>query len=365
VAVALHERALGGATLCLLRVLPLLESRGWRFSFWVPGRGAAEQELRRRGHEVETAERLMRFSLRGLRESPGALRRLASTPRYLRAWRAWLAEQEAELIHANSVLSLPEACARPRGGPPVVLQVHEVLGSGVEGFAAALLARRVDTVVCVSEAAARPFRARGIEPEIVYPAVPDAPSAPRRDGRTRLVVGMLGTVSRHKGSDLFVAVARRLRGTGIEFRIAGGPIAGPERAWAEGLLASAAADGVVHRAWVDPYEELSDWDVLLSPSRTEAFGLTVLEAMAMGVPVVASRVGGIPEQLDEDAGILVEPEDVDGLVDAVRRLAADQPLRASLGEAGRRRHERRFTLERQAEQLDAAYRSSLAAAEGA
>ena len=327
----------------------------------MPGRGAAEEELRRRGHRVDTAERLLRLSFGGLRESPGVVRRLASTPRYLRAWREWVAAQQAALIHANTALSLPEVLARPRRGP-VVLQVHEVLGAGFAGSAAARLARRVDTVVAVSEAVAGPLRARGIEPRIVYSAVPDPPAAAEREARPRLVVGMLGTVSRHKGSDVFVAVARRLSDAGIEFRIAGAPIAGPERAWAEALLASAAADGIVHRPWVDPYEELADWDVLLSPSRTEAFGLAVQEAMAMGVPVVASGVGGIPEQLDEHSGILVEPDDVDGFANAVRRLAADPGLRASLGDAGRRRRERLFTLERQAEQLDAVYRSTLAAA---
>ena len=362
---AFHEQALEGASMCLLRVVPLLQSRGWEFSFWVPGRGAAEQELRRRGHSVGTAERLLRLSYGGLRESPGVLRRLASTPGYLRAWRAWVAEQRAELIHANTVLALPEALARPRGGPPVVLQVHEVLGSGLGASAAARLARRVDTVVAVSEAAATPLRARGIDPRIVYSGVPDPPAVARREGRTPLVVGMLGTVSRHKGSAVFAAVARRLRDLDVEFRMAGAPIAGPERAWAEALLASATADGIVHRPWVDPYEELADWDVLLSPSRTEAFGLAVQEAMAMGVPVIASRVGGIPEQLDEESGILVEPDDVDGFANAVRRLAADPDLRGALGEAGRRRRERLFTLERQAEQLEAAYLATLESARGA
>lgn len=362
---ALHEQALGGASLCLLRVVPLLESRGWEFSFWVPGHGAAEDELRRRGHSVETAERLLRLSVGGLRESPGALRRLASTPGYLRAWREWVSRQRAELIHANTVMALPEALARPRGGPPVVLQVHEVLGPGRTATAAARLARRLDSVVAVSEAAARPLRERGIEPRIVYPAVADPPAGIRREAPTGLVVGMLGTVSRHKGSDLFVAVARRVADLGIEFRMAGSPIAGPERPWAEALLASAAADGMVHRSWVDPYEELADWDVLLSPSRTEGFGLAVQEAMAMGVPVVASRVGGIPEQLDEGSGILVESEDVEGFANALRRLVAEPGLRASLGEAGRRRRERLFTLERQAEQLDAVYGSTLAAARAA
>jgi glycosyltransferase involved in cell wall biosynthesis len=177
---------------------------------------------------------------------------------------------------------------------------------------------------------------------------------------------MLGTVARHKGSDLFVEAARRLRDRDdIEFRIAGGPNAGPERPWAEALLDSARALGVAHRPWVDPYDELAEWDVLVAPSRTDAFPLTVLEAMAMGLPVVGARVGGIPEQLGHDAGLLVESDDVDGLVDAVRRLAGSPALRSSLGAAACRRRERLFTLERQAEQLEDAYLATLAAGRAA
>jgi glycosyltransferase involved in cell wall biosynthesis len=220
-------------------------------------------------------------------------------------------------------------------------------------------------VVAVSEAAAAPLRARGVDPRIVHPAVPEPGDRQHRDHTGPIVVGTLGTVSSHKGSDLFVEVARRLRDTGIEFRIAGGPIAGPERGWAERLLASARADGVVHRAWVEPYEELAEWDVLLAPSRTDAFPLAVLEAMALGVAVVGTRVGGIPEQLGQEAGLLVEPGDVDGLVAAIRRLADSPSLRRSLGAAARRRRERLFTLELQAEQLEAAYLATMAAGRAA
>jgi glycosyltransferase involved in cell wall biosynthesis len=231
---------------------------------------------------------------------------------------------------------------------------------------AALMARRADVVVAVSEACAKPLRASGVEPRIVNPAVPDPGERPHRGADGRIVVGTLGTVARHKGSDLFVEAARRLRDhEGIEFRIAGGANAGPERGWAEALLEQARGLGVVHRAWVDPYEELAEWDVLVAPSRTDAFPLTVLEAMAMGLPVVGARVGGIPEQLGHDAGLLFEPDDVNGLVDAVRRLADSQSLRSSLGAAAHRRRERLFTLERQAEQLESAYLATLASARAA
>jgi len=367
IAVTFHERELGGASLSLLRVLPLLEQRGWEPTFWVPGDGPAADELRRRGAPVATAERPLRFSRRGLREPPGVVRRLSATPGYLRRWRAWLGAQDAALVHANSLLSLPEAMTRPRRGPPVVLHAHEVLGPGLAPSAAALLARRADTVVCVSEAAAAPLRARGLEPRIVHPAVagPKLGARPRSDGR--IVVGTLGTVSLHKGSELFVALAERARerSGALEFRMAGNPIAGPQRPWAEALVASAAERGVDYRPWVEPYEELAEWDIFVMPSRTDAFPLAVLEAMAMGLPVVATRVGGIPEQLGDDAGVLVEPDDVEALATEVLRLAGAPELRAQLGEAARLRHQRMFTLERQAERLDSVYRSTLAAARSA
>lgn len=91
--------------------------------------------------------------------------------------------------------------------------------------------------------------------------------------------------------------------------------------------------------------------------------MAVLEAMATGLPVVGSRVGGIPEQLGEDAGLLVAPEDAAGVAAAVERLAGAPELRASLGAAARRRVQRLFTVERQAEGLDAAYRTALSGAQ--
>jgi glycosyltransferase involved in cell wall biosynthesis len=365
--VVLHEPELGGATMSVLRALPLLEERGWHFSFWVPGRGAAEQRLRREGREVATAERLLRFSRASLRQPPGPARRMASVPAYLRGWRSWLRTQGADLIHANSILALPEVASRPTGGPPLLLHTHEVLPAGAKGIAAALLVRRADVVVSVSAAAARALRRYGIESTVVYSAVPDpGPVEPAPDGGP-LVVGTLGTVSRRKGSDLFVAAARRVqeRRNGIEFRIAGEPVVGGERSWAEQVLVGAARSGIRHAGRVEPFAELPGWHVFVLPSRMDPCPLALLEAMAVGLPVVATSVGGIPEQVGTDGGVLVAPEDVDGLADAVLRLAASPELRARLGAAGRERARSLFSLETQASALDRVYHRALAGAAAA
>jgi glycosyltransferase involved in cell wall biosynthesis len=73
----------------------------------------------------------------------------------------------------------------------------------------------------------------------------------------------------------------------------------------------------------------------------------VLEAMAAGLPVVASAVGGVPEAVSEgETGTLVPPRDSGALAQALGRLVADPALRSRLGEAGRLRVEREFSLER-------------------
>jgi glycosyltransferase involved in cell wall biosynthesis len=338
----------------------MLERRGWRFSFWVPGTGPAATELRRRGYEVATAERLLRFSLPSLREPPGPVRRLAGVPAYLRGFRAWLSAQEAALVHANTLLALPELMARARPGPPVVLHTHEILPSGIKGTVAGRFARQADVVIAVSEAVAASLRPAGIRAVVVHNGVtvPSTHRVPRGDGR--LVIGTLATVCKRKGSDLFVAASQAVRERlgDVEFRMVGDLVVGGERRWAEELIVDAQRRGIVHRAGVEPYNELAEWDIFVLPSRMDPCPLAVLEAMASGLPVVASRVGGIPEEVG-DTGLLVEEGNVAALAAAVLQVAEGPALRERLGAAGRRRVEALFTLERQAQGIDAAYRAAL------
>lgn len=86
-------------------------------------------------------------------------------------------------------------------------------------------------------------------------------------------------------------------------------------------------------------------DVLILPSHTEGTPNVIIEAMAQGIPVVATEVGGIPDMLGGDAGLLVPVGDVRALADAMLRLAADPGLRASMGRAGRARYEATYSPE--------------------
>jgi glycosyltransferase involved in cell wall biosynthesis len=88
-------------------------------------------------------------------------------------------------------------------------------------------------------------------------------------------------------------------------------------------------------------------DVFLLPSLHESFGLTVLEAMAVGIPVVATDVGGPNEVVvDGECGFLRGPRDIPGMTEAVLRILTEPGLAAAMGEAGIARVREFFTLDR-------------------
>jgi alpha-maltose-1-phosphate synthase len=114
--------------------------------------------------------------------------------------------------------------------------------------------------------------------------------------------------------------------------------------------------GVVNHGRVSSRQQLGELyrraRVFCLPSRYEPWGLVLIEAMAHGVPCVGSTTGSIPEILDEGrAGLLVGPDDPGELADAVIRLLREDRLARTIGSAGRRRVEKRFTWERVADQM--------------
>lgn len=103
----------------------------------------------------------------------------------------------------------------------------------------------------------------------------------------------------------------------------------------------------------------SDCDILVLPSKTEGWGLSLMEAMACGKAVVASRVGGVPELVREGIdGILVEPGDVAALAEAMTKLLSDSALRSQMGRAGRERAGE-FSWDRTAEVVLRAYQAAI------
>src|SRR5206468_6695409 len=106
------------------------------------------------------------------------------------------------------------------------------------------------------------------------------------------------------------------------------------------------------------------FDALVLPSGNEGTPVTVIEALAAERPVVATRVGGVPDVVrDGEDGFLVEAGATDDLADRLGRLARDPELRRRMGEAGRRRVLPRYAVDRLIDDVDLLYRSLLEAAQ--
>src|SRR5919199_1318248 len=102
------------------------------------------------------------------------------------------------------------------------------------------------------------------------------------------------------------------------------------------------------------------FDAVILPSGNEGTPVSAIEALAAGRPVVATRVGGVPDVVREgEDGFLVDPGDVDALAERLARLAADPELRERLGAAGRARVVPRYSVERLVDDVDRLYRSLL------
>lgn len=162
-------------------------------------------------------------------------------------------------------------------------------------------------------------------------------------------VGTLGRLSRLKGVHHLIVATSRLAASGVPVSVA---IAG-DGSEADALREMASSAGMVDSVRFEGFvpderagEFLAGLDVFVLASHTEGLPFTVMEAMRAGLPIVASRVGGVPEMVEDGvSGILYEPGDEVALAAALERLWRDPEMARRLGTAARRRYEERFTLE--------------------
>jgi glycosyltransferase involved in cell wall biosynthesis len=179
------------------------------------------------------------------------------------------------------------------------------------------------------------------------PALPEAIS-----GLEPKDAPLLVSVSRQdprKGLNIFLHALARLRDEGIRFRaclVGGGPLIEAHRQLARnlGLEKSVAAPGFVP----DPFAYLRHADVFVLPSLEEGSGsLSLIEALQAGVPVVASGIDGIPEDVTNGSdALLVPPNDVGKLAEALRKIMDDAGLRERLARQGRETFRKRFSADR-------------------
>jgi glycosyltransferase involved in cell wall biosynthesis len=185
--------------------------------------------------------------------------------------------------------------------------------------------------------------------------------------RTRLglldVGPILGTVSRvtaMKGIDTAIRTVAHLRPTfpNLRYLVVGD---GDAQESCQTLAAElGVAENVIFYGYQkDVFAYLSAMDLFLFPSRKEAMGIALVEAMAVGLPTVATRVGGIPEVITPNVGLLRASEDDEGLAEACRTLLNDLPTRLEMGVQARYRARSVFGVDAMVSGTDAVYRRAM------
>ncbi len=269
------------------------------------------------------------------------------------------------LSHGLRYDFLASRACRPRGVPHVVSRPAPLAGEATMPALRKFLYGIVDTwtlhvctgIVTVSEASRRRLRAtQGVATQriTVIPngiRIPQVSAAERAAARRSLgvaddatLLGAAGRLVAGKGFDqLLLAVARLRPAPAPVLTILG---EGPERARLQDLAQAHGLRLHLPGYVAEPAPLLAAFDLAALPSKAEGLPLSLLETMALGVPPVATRVGGIPELIVHDeCGLLVPVGDVGALAGALGRLLSDADLRRRLGAAASRRIRDHFSLE--------------------
>lgn len=323
-------------TLSLLRHLP---DHGWEGVVVLPSDGPAADGFAAAGIAVEVVEAppaLRRYGQVALRGTDAA-RAVAALPGYGRRVRRVLAE--VDVVHAldprGLLLAGPAARAARR---PLVWQIHTTSHWGVVNRLGSTLARRV---VVMSESSRREMAGLGRRVDVEPP--PIAETARARPPGSPAPAPVVATVARahpEKGLDVLVDAVALLARPDVTLRIVGvGPADDQPDVVAlqERIARHHLDDRVVLAGWADdPMVAVADAWVYVQPSRSESYGLAVVDALAAGLPTVVTDVAGLRERVDPGrTGLVVPPEDPAALAAVIDRLLDDRDAADRLGTAGR------------------------------
>jgi len=280
------------------------------------------------------------------------------------AWRFWkaLRTHDFALVHQHaggrSLRSLVHLASRA----PIVVHAHGRISESLPEDPRPMQFRGADAVIAASRAVAERIGiAKGLQ--VVHAGVGTCEEPGERMLRATTVVGTACRLVPLKGLAHLIDAMALLRGDlpALRLEIAG---SGPQRAALEAQVRRAGLDDrVTFLGWQgDLARVFPRWDIFCLPSLEEAFGIAALEAMAAGLPVVASAVGGLPELVDHDrTGHLVPAGNAASLARSLRQLAEDPALRAAMGAAGRRRARDLFSSERMVADISCIYERLAAA----
>jgi len=267
------------------------------------------------------------------------------------ALRGALIESRAEILHSHSGRAQNAAFLASRG-----MNIRRVVTRHVAFAPRHPWVHRLKYqltchgIIAVSNAVCGVLLHSGVPPakiEVIHTGVELPPIRPARMRQEKFVAGHLGAFTHEKGQDVAIRAAELL--PDVHFVLAGdGPLLAEAR---KSARVSVSFPGFIQ----DPSAFYAGLDVFIMPSRSEAWGLAALEAMAHGVPVIASNVGGLAEIVKPgEGGWLVPPGDAQALASAIAQAASDPACLRAAGAAARRRAAL-FSQRQTVEQTEAFY----------
>lgn len=268
------------------------------------------------------------------------------------------------ILHAHDAhaLTLAGVCAALTGSPLVVTRRVD-FPLRHRGFWT-----RADRVIAISNAVAAVLARGGVDPQriaVIHSGISlDSTRSAARLGIRGLlglapdvcVAASVGALVPHKDHATLVNAAKQLeRRRDLHWVVAG---EGELRPALEAQISELGLRGRVHLMGQIPSPDrlIADADVFVMSSQQEGLGTSVLEAMALGIPIASTTAGGLPEMLAPGAGLLVSPRDPAALAEAITRILDDTELRTKLVERARA-DVLRFTDLRMADEVRTVYRS--------
>ncbi len=373
----------GGTAKYLADLLPVLKEKGISARVLSYGMGPFLKRLKDSGWPFEYkpewkfpagGEKTERWGLPGLLIA-GGFQMLTQVPGITR----WLRENEIGLVHLNNEIltHLPLLYAAKRAGCRVVCHLH---GWREMTRLERLAVKHVDTFVCISHTGADYFSkqlGRGVVPApngIVIGPEYQALPAKRRGVREKwkiaeneILVSLIGRVISWKGQDVFLkalSLASR-EAPGLRGLILGKDTSPGEKEWKR-LQELARELGVHERVVFLPWLEdvasaYAASDIVVHASvKPEPFGLVILEAMAAGRPVIATRAGGVVDIVEDGvSGLLIEPGSAEALAGALLKIVRDPEFAARISAAGEARVREVFTMEKNAAIIAGVYEQLL------
>lgn len=330
----------GGASRVLFTNLQMLDQNKFDYMVLIPSEGPIIEKLDEWG---------IRYEFWGfLHEPAGWLAYIRDVFKAMRCFR----RNKIDLLHINHVFWRPaEVLAAKLLRIPLVTHLHwtpDEIGPFL---------RLSDVIIANSNYTAQTVRVDNTPTRVIYPIVHLARYDQAKDIKTELgfckddiIVSFIGQIKSIKGIELFIKLANTIINAQVKFLICGNcekPNPDGQSYTEERLKSEIAMNNRIkylgYRADIENIYQSSD--IILVPSRwEEPFGLINIEAGAARKPVIATRVGGIPEIIRHgENGFLIEKNDLAGLTTYTNQLIADADLRLKMGCCGRINVERKFT----------------------